>query len=299
MAPASNPAPAPPKPSPAPQVYLNGRFLPRAEATVDVEDRGTLFGDGVYEVLRVYFGKPLALAAHIERLHRSLGGIRLTPPAEAERLGAITTELLERNALREAKVYWQITRGTGPREHAFPAQPRPTLLMTASPLNPIDPASAPTQIKAITAPDERWHNCWIKSLMLLPNLLARQRAAEAGAGEAIFHRDGVVTEGTTSSAYIVREGAVWTHPADRWILGGITRLVLLEEARKAGIAVEERAFGLEDLRSADEVIVSNTTSHGQAVTHIDGQPVGNAQAGPVARRLHGLLMKRIVAECGG
>lgn len=288
-----------------PEVYWNGRFLPRTDAAVDIEDRGTLFGDGVYEVLRAYFGKPLALEAHLTRLRRSLGGIRLAAPAEVDRLGEITDEVLKRNGLAEAKVYWQITRGAGPREHAFPAQPRPTLLVTAAPLSPIDPAAGPGQTKAVTAPDERWHNCWIKSLMLLPNLLARQAAIEAGAGEAIFHREGTVTEGTTSSVFVVRGGTIWTHPADRWILGGLTRMIVLEEARQAGLTVLERTYSLEQLRTADEVFVTSTTAHVLSVTHLDGQPVGGSTPGtpgapgPVTRKLHDLLMRRIIAECGG
>lgn len=306
---AATPAPAPgiaPGPEIAPAtgiagsagfVYLNGRFIDKGAATLSVEDRGTLFGDGVYEVIRYYAGRPLALDAHLGRLRRSLGGIRLAPPADVERLPQITADLLARNGLAEAKVYWQITRGAAPREFVVPRDARPSVLVIAYPAKPVDLVAPAPRLRAVLADDERWHNCWIKSLMLLSNSLTHTAAVDAGADAAILHRDGRVTEATSANAFAVRGGVLYTHPADRWILHGVTRAIVLELAASLGIAVREEAITTEELRSADEVFLTGTTTHVSAVTSVDGARIGNGDVGPITRRLHEALMARIARDC--
>lgn len=280
-------------------VYLNGAFLPRQDAKLDIEDRGALFADGVYEVIRYYRGRAFELQAHVERLRHSLDAVRIHRPDEFERLAALSDELVKRNAVPEAKVYWQITRGAAPRDHVFKADggPKPTVLMLAYSADPV-PANAPPKLfKTILHADERWSHCWIKSLMLLPNVLARTKASEAGAQEAILHRDGRVTECTASSLFIAKHGELITHPADQWVLGSITRHVLIDEARAVGIRVYERVFTVDELLAADEAIIAGTTVHVCAVTHVDGVERFGGRAGPLATRLQSLLMSRIDRTC--
>lgn len=279
-------------------VYLNGEFLPRGEAKLDIEDRGAMFADGVYEVTRFYAGRPFALDAHIARLERSLDEIRIAPPADVERLAELNDELMRRNHLADAIVYWQVTRGSARRNHRFPADATPTFFMIAYPAQPLDPAAPPAVKPVILHDDLRWHRCSIKSLMLLPNVLARQKAAEAGAYEAILHRDNVVTEGAATSVCIVRGGELITHPADHLILGSITRAVVLDLARSLGLPVSERTFTTEELLSADEVFICGTTSHITAIGEVDGRHIGDSAAGAVTRRLHEALIGHIVETCG-
>jgi D-alanine transaminase len=281
-----------------PHVYLNGRFLPRSQATFDIEDRGTMFADGVYEVVRYYNARPLALDRHIARLKQSLAAIRITEPTELPRLGEITAELLNRNHYPEASVYWQVTRGPAKRHHLFPAQPKPTVLVLAYPLQPIDLHAPPPTVTAILADDIRWQHCAIKSLMLLPNVLAKNQAHDAGADEAILHRGDTVTEGTSTNVMVVRGGELWTHPANQWILGGITRSIILELARAEGITVFECAVTVSQLLEADEVFVSGSTTHVAGVLAVDGQVIGGGAVGPVTQRLHRALFARIAQECG-
>ena len=285
-------------PDAAPTVYLNGDFLPHGEATLSIEDRGTLFADGVYEVLRYSTGRAFAMHDHTQRLTRSLAGIELTGVDPAA-LASASDDLVRRNRLTDAKVYWQITRGPATRSHIIAppntdAAPTPTVLMIAYPADPPPPHDDPPTLAAITVEDTRWTGCWIKSLMLLPNTLARTRAARAGAGEAIFCRakpgtDEVhVTEGSTTNLIIVRGGELYTHPDDGWILPGITRHHVLRLARDLGLTVHESPFTPDTMLHADEVLITGTTSAVTAVTAIDGHPIGNASpggTGPVTRRL--------------
>lgn len=280
------------------QVYLNGSFLPRSAATLDIEDRGVLFGDGVYEVIRYHAGRPLDLDLHLDRLRSSLVAIRLEPPAGLDRLGAITQQLMDRNALTDAKIYCQVTRGSAPRDHAFPVTAKPTLLVIAYPQPPLDPAAAVTALTAILTEDLRWCRCDIKSLMLLPNVLAKNQAVNAGADEAILHREGRVTEGTAASVFVVRRGALWTHPADQWILDGITRRTILELSRAAAIPVHPIAVTTQQLMSADEVLICGTTTPVAGVVKIDGRDIGDGAIGPVTARLHALLVDHILRACG-
>ena len=285
-------------PANSPLVYLNGQYLPRQEARLDIEDRGTMFGDGVYEVVRYYNGRGLDVMPHLDRLRRSMRGIALDAPDDIADLPGISHTLIQRNDLQHAKVYWQVTRGPAPRDHAFPGTPTPTVLAIAYPAPAHDPDATCPSCTALLHEDRRWGDCWIKSLMLLPNVLAREAARRAGCDEAILHRDRHVTEGASTNVFIVNNGELRTHPADAHILGGITRDTTLKLAKQAGITVHERAGTTDELRAADEVILTGTSLPVSAVTTIDGARIGDGRPGPVARRLHAAFMQHIATQCG-
>ena len=281
-----------------PLVFLNGRFLPRSQATLDIEDRGVMFADGVYEVVHFYAGRPFAMAAHQARLQRSLQAIALTPPAEACRLAPISAELVQRNRTPDAGVYWQITRGPAPRQHAFPARPRPTLLVMTQPVGPLDFAAPVSALRCITTEDVRWQHCCYKTLMLLANVLAKEKAHQAGCEEAILLRQGRVTEGSSTNVLALVQGTLRTHPADQWILEGVTRGVVLDLARRRGLRVVEQALTLDDLHAAEEVFLTGSTTELAAVTAIDGRPVADGRPGPVTTALYQAFIDCVAAECG-
>lgn len=280
-----------------PTIYLNGQFVPKSAGVISVEERGMFFGDGVYEVLRFYAGQPLAMDLHVDRMRQSLERIELSPPEDFDRFPQIAAELVEKNNQADARVYWQITRGAAPRNPAFPKGVSPTVLVTASPCAGLAPGAPVPTMTATIMPDERWANCWIKSLMLLPNVLAANAAYRAGYDSAILHRDGVVTEATNSNAMIVRAGELWTHPANRYILNGVTRQLVLRCAREVGVPVREETFTTEQLLTADEVLLTGTTIHITSITHIDGRAIANGTTGPVTQRLHNALTDLIASEC--
>lgn len=280
-------------------VYFGGTILPRESAAVSIDDRGFLLGDAVYEVLRVVRGRFVEAQRHLRRLARSLREVSIPDPGLD--LLEISTELLRRNRLErgEATVYMQVSRGAAARRHAFPPRgTAPTVLVTATAFVPRAELLA-DGAKAITLPDLRWSRCDIKSVNLLPNVLAAQRAEEAGAFEAILIRDGVVTEATRSNVLVVAGGVVHTHPTGPFILPGVTREVVLELAAEAGVPVREEAVRADVLRSADEVLLTGTTADVMAVTAIDGRPVGAGQPGLMARRLGALLAERIGVPAPG
>lgn len=278
-------------------VYLNGRIIPRSQAHLDIEDRGNVFGDGVYEVIRCYRGKPFALDEHVQRMRRGLAALDIPESDEVKMLPEVTAELLRRCNLPESKIYWQISRGVAPREHAYSSTLKPTVFALPFRLSRFEPMAAPAQVRAICLPDERWMHCNIKTIMLLPNVLARQKANQAGASEAILHRDSVVTEGAVTNVFRVRDGQLFTHPANHLILPGVTRGVVLELACEQKIVAHEKSFTVEELHGADEVFITGTTTHIAAVTRLDGQPVGSGNIGPVTQMLHEALMRQIVATC--
>lgn len=280
-----------------PIVYLNGRYLPKAEAGLPVEDRAALFGDGVYEVVRYYNGRAFEMDRHIDRLKQSLCGIRVTPPASVDSLNAISDHVVEQSGLAEAKVYWQVSRGAAPREHTFPSDAEPTVLVMAYPAEPVDPRNTCPAMRAILHPDRRWADCWIKTVMLLPNVLAKQAAVDAGAGEAILHAHGHVTEGTTTSVFAVFEGELFTYPLDGRILPSITRQVLIECAQREGLTVREEPVSVAALYQAAEVLIASTTSHVTGITHVDDHPIADTRVGPVTQRLHAALLQRINDAC--
>jgi D-alanine transaminase len=274
--------------------YVNGRYRPLQSAAVAAEDRGYQFADGVYEVMKVLGGRLCDLDRHLDRLQRSLAAIEIAPPMPRRALVSVIEETLRRNRLRSALVYLQITRGIAPRNHVFPKRARPSLVVTVR--RPAFPGEREREegVGVITLPDLRWGRCDIKSISLLPNVLARQSAAAAGCREAwLIDRDGMVTEGSASNAYIVDgAGRLITHPLGERILGGITRSVVLELAREEGIEVVEQPFSLDEALRAREAALSSTSSWLLPVTAIDGRTVSNGMPGHVVR----LLMARYAAR---
>jgi D-alanine transaminase len=270
--------------------YVNGRYCPLQSAAVAAEDRGYQFADGVYEVIKVLGGQPRDLERHLDRLARSLAALDITPPMPRRALESVLHETLRRNRLSNALVYLQITRGTAPRNHLFPKRARPSLVITVR--RPAFPGEREREegVGVITKPDLRWGRCDIKSISLLPNVLARQSAAAVGCREAwLVDRDGMVTEGSASNAYIVDgAGRLITHPLNERILGGVTRSVVLELARQDGIEVVEQPFSVDDAHAGREAALSSTSSWLLPVTTIDGRPVSNGMPGHVVRRLMAL-----------
>lgn len=266
--------------------FVNGTFMPLEQATISVEDRGYQFGDGVYEVIRTYRGEPFQVDAHLARLERSAQAIGLPMPYTNREWTDLVTEGIRLARFAESKVYVQLTRGAAPRDHAFPAESRSTTVMTVRELRPLAQTVYEAGVEAITLDDLRWGRCDIKSVNLLANVLARQRAKEAGVFEAIFVRDGVVTEGSVSNVAVVKAGCVITAPEGGRILAGVTRALVLDLARKEGVPVEERAVLLEELRRADEVLLCGTTVEILPIISIDGEPIGGGAPGIVTKKLH-------------
>lgn len=264
--------------------FVNGQFMPLADAVVSVEDRGFQFGDGVYEVIRTYGGRPFHLNAHLARLERSAKAIDLPCPLSSAQWAERVAEGIRLAGYRECKVYLQLTRGPAPRDHIFPTAVHPTVVMTVRELHPLSDGLR-SGVSAITLPDFRWGRCDIKSIGLLANVLARQRAKDAGAFEAIFIRDGEVTEGAVSNVMIVRGGILATSPEGEHILSGVTRGLVLELARKEGLAVQERPVSEAELRGADEVFLTGTTVEVLPVNRIDGIAIGSGRPGPIVTLL--------------
>jgi D-alanine transaminase len=281
-------------------VYLNGRFLPVEQATVSVQDRGFVFGDGVYEVIPVYGGRLFRLPQHLERLARSLREIRLTDPLGAGDWRACLEELVQRNGGGDQSVYVQVTRGAAPRDHAFPKDVRPTVYAASSPLKPLPADLAAHGVAAVTLPDNRWQRCDIKAITLLANILLRQQAIDQGAVEAILVRDGQANEGAASNLFIVKDGVVITPPKGPYLLPGITRDLILELAEANGIPHREGTITAAQLSGADEVWLTSSTREILPVTQLDRRPVGGGRPGPVWRRMMDLYQdyKRRVRERG-
>jgi D-alanine transaminase len=272
--------------------YLNGEYLPLKEATVSVEDRGFLFADGIYEVVRFYNGRCFRLEAHLQRLRHSAQGAHLPLPDAVSQLPAIIERLRVENDLQDAEFYIECTRGSAhPRSHTFPGDPHPTLLAMQVPIHALPEGALTRGLSAVTAPDIRWRRCDLKSIMLLPNIIAKQQAREQGGFEAIFVRDGIVTEGASANVFAVTEGTLATHPTDQSILGGITRQVVLQLAVELGLDVHEKPFTLDQLYSAQEVFLTSTTIEVLPFAEIDGRSVGNGRPGPVTMRLHEAFQK--------
>lgn len=264
---------------------LNGDFMPLDRLMVPVEDRGYQFGDGVYEVIRTYQGAPFQVEAHLARLDRSARAIELISPHRPEQWRQWIDEGIRRAGYGESKVYLQLTRGVAPRDHVFPSQVRPTAVLTVRQMTELNPALRMTGVEVMVLEDLRWARCDIKSLNLLGNVMARQRAKTAGAFEAIFVRHGEVTEGAVSNVMIVRDGVVLTPPEDHRILAGVTRRLVLDLARKHEIEAREGVVTAEDFHRADEIFLTGTTVEVLAVVRIDGKPVKTGRPGPVTSRL--------------
>ncbi|KON86688.1 D-alanine aminotransferase [Sporosarcina globispora] len=279
-------------------VILNGGLIERSEAKVDIEDRGYQFGDGVYEVIRVYNGKMFTADEHLERLLESGKKIELNIPYSIGQLKQMLAEMIERNNLELGIVYMQFSRGTSPRNHAYPgADVAPVLTAyTRETSRPVE--SMRNGVKAILIEDIRWLRCDIKSLNLLGNIMAKQKAAQTGCFEAIQHRGNTVTEGSSSNVAIVKNGKLYTHPATNLILNGITRRKINEICTENGVALEESAFTKDDLLDADEVFMSSTSAEITPITEIEGKPIGNGSPGPITNKLQNLFEEAIEKQCG-
>lgn len=279
-------------------VLIGAELIERPLATVDIEDRGHQFGDGVYEVIRVYNGQLFTAQEHLKRFFKSAANIRITLPFTEEELLDLLTDLVKKNELTLGTIYMQVTRGTAPRNHLFPAADvKPTLIAYTKKVE--RPVAVMTEgVKAILQDDIRWLRCDIKSLNLLGNLLAKQEANEQGAFEAILHRDQMVTEGSASNVMIVQGGVVRTHPANHLILGGITRQVILELCRVNEIAVNEEPFTVDDLLLADEVFIASTTVEIGPIVEIDGKPIGSGKPGELTRKLQQFFQQEVEKACG-
>lgn len=273
-------------------VFLNGSFLPIEEAKVPFMDRGFLFGDGVYEGVGMLDGRLIDNEAHLERLERSLREIRIPNPYTREEWTRIEEELARRNGMTEGFIYFQITRGVAERDFTFPENATPTVAMFTQAKSIAKAPAAETGIAVITVPDLRWQRRDIKSISLLAQVLAKQAAKEAGAQEAWMVEDGHVTEGGSSSAFIVtKAGSIVVRPLSNAILPGITRKSLLALAKEKGIVLEERLFTVEEAYDAAEAFLTSASNFVLPVVSIDGRPVGDGKPGPLTRRLRELYLQ--------
>ncbi len=274
-------------------IYLNGKYLDYSQALLPVDERGLQFADGVYEVALVWGGQFVDLERHLERLERSAQAIELDLPFTRSEIRDVAEELLRREAVKQAALYLQVTRGVAPRDHRFPAVVQPTVIAYLKDAH-MDREALQHGVKAITVPDLRWLRCDIKSVSLLPNVLARQQAANRGVREAIQVRSGVgVTEGSATNIWMVHQGSIVTAPASNWILSGIVRSVVLDLAKSEKLPVAERFASAEELLQMDEVFMTSTTSFVMPIIEIDGRKVGDGEPGPVTMRLQELYLQRL------
>jgi len=277
--------------------YVNGRICPLRAAVVPVLDRGFLFADGVYEVMRTYDGRVFETRAHLARLRASCRGLRLRLPVTPARLLEIVHELIRRGRYRESRIYIQVTRGVAPRQHAFPSRTAATLVAWVEELLPLDARARNRGASAVTLADPRWSRCDLKVIALLANVLAKQRAVDAGVDEAILiGAGGVVREGTTANVFIVRDGTLFTHPLGPEILPGVSRQVVLALAPQVGLRVREQRFDRRALYRADEVLLSSTTQEVLGVVRIDGRRIGRGRPGDAAQALWNAFQQRAHAR---
>lgn len=271
-------------------VYLNGQFLPITEAKISVLDRGFIFGDGIYEVIPVYSRQPFRLDEHLRRLHHSLAGIRLPNPYSDTEWKGIILELIARNTPDDQYLYLHITRGVAKRDHAFPNPPvPPTVFLLSNPLNTPPAELLHSGINAISAPDNRWLRCDIKAISLLPNVLLRQMAIDAGCAETIMIRNNeFLTEGAASNIFVVKSGKLLAPLKDNLMLPGITYDVVLELAAANDIPHQIRKIMANEVFEADELLLTSSTKEVLAVTMLDGNPVGDGKPGPMFTKLHRL-----------
>jgi len=279
-------------------VYLNGSFIPKEEASVSVMDRGFLFADGVYEVIPVYSGKLFRLDEHLSRLQRSLDAIRLQAPFKPEEWQAMLCELVDKNGGGNQALYLQVTRGIeNIRDHRFPDQVKPTVFAMSNPIT--KPSGKDLKhildntpgISTITTKDIRWDRCDIKSISLLPNILLRQQALDAGAQEALLIKNGYLTEGAASNCFVIKDGVIFTPPKNKLILGGITRDLIIELARKNQIDCKEVPINEATLNNADEIWISSSTKEIVPVVELDNKAVGQGKVGPLWRKMTGLYIQ--------
>jgi D-alanine transaminase len=270
-------------------VYLNGRFLPLEDAKISVLDRGFIYGDGVYELIPVYHRQPYRLRQHLARLQRSLDGIRMVNPRTDAEWESIIRELVARTPFDDQGLYLQVTRGVAKRDHSFPLGVAPTVFMMSNPLLLPTMEQVERGVAVVTAIDERWLHCDLKTISLLGNVLARQRATDAGAAETVLFRNGFLTEASASNVFIVRDGVILGPPKDNQILPGITYDAAFELARGGGLALEVRPISRDEALAADEMWLSSSTKEVLAVTSVDGKSFAGGSPGPVFRKIYKLF----------
>jgi D-alanine transaminase len=275
------------------QIWLNGEILPLSEAQIGVEDRGFQFADGVYEVIRIYNNRTFTLNEHLARLERSCDAIGIRGAFDREELAGEITRFVEAGGLTDGMVYLQATRGVAPRNHIFPSRSQPTVLFYTRSLPPLPAPGTGEGAKLKSVADERWKRCWIKSIALLANVLAKNEAITAGADEAVFIEDGIVSECSASNLFAVIKGEVITHPVGPKVLPGITRLVLSDIAKKNGVRVTERPLREAEARAADELFITSTTRELHWVDSWDGRTVGGGRCGQVTKALHEAFVQRV------
>jgi len=276
-------------------IWLNGEIIPFDEARLNIEDRGFQFADGVYEVIRIYNAIPFTLAEHLARLEKSAQAIGIPLPLSLDDLSQEIHKLIAQSKLQEAMVYLQLTRGVAPRNHQFPDHPRPTLLFYTRPLPPVlQPGDAPG-VKLCSVPDERWKRCWIKSIALLPNILAKNHAIAHGFDEAAFVEEGILSECSSSNLFAIFANTLVTAPAGPRVLPGITRAVLLDLAPQTGLQVDERPLLEQELLRADEVFITSTTREISWVSHYNQNSI-TPHCGPQTLRLHLALRDKITTD---
>lgn len=276
--------------------YVNGDFVPEDQAKVSIFDRGFLFGDGIYEVTPVIDGRLVDREAHMTRLKRSLGEVRITPPLPFEEIDALQEQLVWKNEVTEGRVYLQVTRGAAERDFPFPQDPRPSLVMFARQVPFVDTEASRRGIRVKTVPDLRWKRRDIKTVMLLASAMAKQDAIEAGFDDAWLVEDGLVTEGSSNNAYIVTSGVVTTRHLSNDILPGCTRRALMTLAAETGISIEEKPFSPEEAKTADEAFITSATNLVMPVVGIDEVTLGNGRPGPLTQRLRELYIDQARSE---
>lgn len=279
--------------------YVNSQYVDHQRAMTHIEDRGYQFADGVYDYIAFYNQTPLDEAAHLARLERSLRELSIDPGSIVDILPIIIRELIARNKRQDGAIYVQVSRGIAKRDHPFPAHAKPSLVVVVRGSKMPNMEVAKQGVSVITLPDIRWGRCDIKSISLLANILAKQQAVESGAKEAwLYKEDGTVTEGAASNAFIVKSGVIHTHPKTEAILPGITRDEIIKLANKLNINIEEKAFTIQNVKSADEAFLASTSFNVQPIVVIDGQPVGNGKLGPVSEKLMTAFAEKIHRETG-
>lgn len=277
-------------------VFINGEYVPEEEAKVSVFDRGFIFGDGVYEVIPVFLGKLVDKQYFVERLDRSLSELSIAWPCSADDYVEVMRQLIERNGLQEGVVYSQVTRGVADRDFPFPQNATPSFMAFTSVMQLLNNPAAKTGIKVVTTPDLRWKRRDIKSINLLGQVLAKQDAVSRGGKEGWMLEDGYITEGVSSSAYIVKDGVIITRPLSNSILPGIRRRTLLELAERESIGIEERLFTLKEALEADEAFISSATTMALGVVDIDSNKIGDGTPGPVTMKMRELYTNRVLEE---
>ena len=273
-------------------VYLDGVFLPVEDAKISVLDRGFIYGDGVYELIPVYGRRPFRLPQHLARLQRSLDGIRLANPHTAAEWGAIITQLVARQPFDDQGVYFQVTRGVAKRDHTFPQGVAPTVYMMSNPLATPGAEQVERGVAVVTAEDNRWRRCDLKTISLVGNVLMRQLAADAGAIETVMFRDGWLTEASASNVLIVTGGTIVAPPKDNLILPGITYDATEEFAREANLPFAMRPVSKAEALAADEMWLSSSTKEVLAVTTLDGKPFAGGAPGPKFRAMHAIFQRK-------